>query len=68
MSEFAKPVSGGAFVNDDMVPGLDDLWREAKDHVEHGYFDRAIEIYKYVLVRYGDNNLANEYTMPSIFS
>ena len=55
-------------MNDDMVPGLDDLWREAKDHVEHGYFDKAIEIYKYVLVRYGDNNLANEYAMPSIFS
>jgi len=51
-----------------MVPGLDDLWREAKDHVEHGYFGKAIEIYKYVLVRYGDNDLANEYAMPSIFS
>ena len=48
-------------MNGDMAPELDDLWREAEDHVSHGNFDKAIEIYRYILVRYGDNNLANEY-------
>ena len=47
-------------MNDDMVPELDDLWLEANEHVNHGKFHEAIEIYKYILVRYSDNNLANE--------
>jgi len=48
-------------MNDDMVPELDDLWLEANEHVNRGKFHEAIEIYKYILVRYSDNNLANEY-------
>jgi len=40
---------------------LDDLWHEADDHINHGRFEKAIEIYRYILVRYSDSNLANEY-------
>ncbi len=49
-------------MNDDLAFELDDLWREASKHCEHARgFDKAIELYRYILVRYGDNNLANEY-------
>jgi len=48
-------------MNDDIVPELDSLWSEANDHYEHARFEKAIEIYKYILVRYGDNSVANEY-------
>lgn len=46
---------------DDMASELDDLWREAKDHIDHGHFDEAIEIYKYILLRYGDDDSATEH-------
>ena len=45
----------------DIAPELDDLWREAEDHIDHGSFDKAVEIYRYILIRYGDNEYANEY-------
>jgi Flp pilus assembly protein TadD len=48
-------------MTDDMAPEPDDLWHEADDLIDHGSFDKAIEIYRYILIRYGDNNLANEY-------
>ncbi len=47
-------------MDDDMVSVPDDLWQEANEHTSHGNFDRAIEIYRYILIRYGDNSLANE--------
>ncbi len=47
-------------MNDDMVPELDDLWWEANEYVNHGDFDKAVEIYRYILIRYVDNSLANE--------
>jgi len=56
-----EPRLGNNVMAEDMVPDLDDLWREADGHIGHGSFDKAIEIYRYILVRYGDNNLANEY-------
>lgn len=34
---------------------------EAKSFIEKGNFDKAIEIYKYILVRYGDSSVAVEY-------
>ena len=40
---------------------LHTIWSEAKEHIEQGDYDKAIEIYKYVLVRYGDNDTAVEY-------
>ena len=48
-------------MNSDDALELPSLWHEAEDHIDHGRFDKAIEIYRYILVRYGDNNLANEY-------
>ncbi len=45
----------------DTGPELHTIWGEAKEHVEHGNYDKAIEIYKYVLIRYGDNDTAVEY-------
>jgi len=48
-------------MTDDMASELDDLWHEADDHIDHGRFEKAIEIYRYILVRYSDNNVANEY-------
>jgi len=40
---------------------LNTIWDEAKNHIEQGDYDKAIEIYKYVLLRYGDNDIAVEY-------
>ena len=48
-------------MSDDMASELDDLWREAKEHVECCNFDQAIEIYRYILIRYGDSNSAAGY-------
>ncbi len=48
-------------MTDDMASEMDDLWHEADDHINYGRFYKAIEIYTYILVRYSDNNLANEY-------
>ena len=48
-------------MNDDLVPELDDLWGEANEHVNRGNFDKATEIYKYILIRYGGNNSAAEH-------
>jgi tetratricopeptide (TPR) repeat protein len=43
------------------VPELQSIWDEARRHIESGNHDKAIEIYKYVLVRYGDDAIAIEY-------
>jgi tetratricopeptide (TPR) repeat protein len=48
-------------MDSDTGPELDAIWGEAKEHVGQGDYDRAIEIYKYVLIRYGDNQIAVEY-------
>jgi tetratricopeptide (TPR) repeat protein len=45
----------------DIGPELHTIWSEAKEHIEQGEYDKAIDIYKYVLVRYGDNDIAVEY-------
>jgi len=45
----------------DIGPELHTIWSEAKEHIEQGEYDKAIEIYKYVLIRYGDNDIAVEY-------
>ncbi len=48
-------------MNGDRVPELYSIWSEAKDHIEQGNYDKAIDIYKYVLIRYGDNEIAAEH-------
>jgi len=37
------------------------IWDEAKSYIDQGNFDKAIEIYKYILVRYSDSSTAVEY-------
>ena len=43
------------------VPELQSIWDEARQYIESGNHDKAIEIYKYILVRYGDDAVAVEY-------
>ena len=48
-------------MDSDTAPELYTIWSEAKTHIEQGDYDKAIEIYKYVLIRYSDNDIAFEY-------
>ncbi len=45
----------------DNQPEIVTIWNEAKGCVERGDCDKAIEIYKYILVRYGDDRTVQEY-------
>jgi len=40
---------------------LQSIWDEARHHIESGNHDKAIEIYKYILLRYGDDAVVVEY-------
>ena len=40
---------------------LDTIWDEARNQIQSGHQDKAVEIYKYILVRYADDPVANEY-------
>ncbi len=48
-------------MNGDDRPELRSIWNEAKAHIERGDYDKAIEIYRYVLIRYAENDIAVEY-------
>ena len=48
-------------MDSDTAPELYTIWGEAKTHIEQGDYDKAIEIYRYVLIRYSDNDIAVEY-------
>ena len=37
------------------------IWDEAKTNIEEGNYSKAIEIYKYILIRYSDKKVAVEY-------
>ena len=43
------------------APELYTIWDEARSHIESGNYDKAIEIYRYILVRYGDDEVAAEH-------
>ena len=43
------------------VPELQSIWDEARQYIESGRHDKAVEIYKYILVRYADDAIAVEY-------
>ena len=45
----------------DIPNELETIWEEAKTYIEQGNYDKAIEIYKYILIRYGDNAIAAKY-------
>jgi tetratricopeptide (TPR) repeat protein len=42
-------------------PEIAAIWDEARAHIERGNFDKAIEIYRYILIRYEDHPVAVEY-------
>ncbi len=48
-------------MDSDAAPEFYTIWSEAKTHIEQGDYDKAIEIYKYVLIRYTDNDIAVEH-------
>ena len=48
-------------MDSDNIPELTTIWDEARQYIESGNYDKAIEIYRYILVRYSDNNVAVEY-------
>ena len=48
-------------MDSDMAPELYTIWSEAKTHIDQGDYDKAIEIYRYVLIRYGDDEIAAEH-------
>lgn len=43
------------------VPELQSLWDDARRFIERGDYDKAIEIYQYILIRYLDYPIAIEY-------
>jgi tetratricopeptide (TPR) repeat protein len=45
----------------DIPNELDTIWDEARDYIEQGNYDKAIEIYKYILIRHADNAIAVRY-------
>ena len=47
-------------MDDETVPEKPTIWKEAKNHIEQGNYDKAIEIYKYLLIRYGNNSIVVE--------
>lgn len=48
-------------MSSDALGELHTIWSEAKTHIQQGDYDKAIEIYKYVLIRYSDDDIAVEY-------
>jgi tetratricopeptide (TPR) repeat protein len=48
-------------VNDNQYSEIRSIWNEAKGHVDRGEYEKAIEIYKYILIRYADDVVAVEY-------
>ena len=48
-------------MNSEDMPEIRSIWDEAKDHIDRGDYDQAIETYRYVLIRYEDNAVAVEY-------
>jgi pentatricopeptide repeat protein len=48
-------------MDDETTPEILTIWNEAKAYIEQGNFEKAIEIYKYMLIRYGGNSVAVEH-------
>jgi tetratricopeptide (TPR) repeat protein len=43
------------------IPELQSIWDEARDSIERGDYDKAIETYRYILIRYSDHAIAVEH-------
>jgi tetratricopeptide (TPR) repeat protein len=61
MVSFVLYLSGVKTVESDYPPELSTIWDEAKTNIELGDYDKAIEIYKYILIMYPDKKVAVEY-------
>ncbi len=48
-------------MDDDVTSELTSIWDEARGHIDQGDYDKAIEIYLYILVRYDDDDIASEH-------
>ena len=48
-------------MNENNFPELSAIWDEARQQIESGNINKAIEIYKYILVRYADEQVAVEF-------
>lgn len=47
-------------MDSNIQPEIDTIWDEAKSYIEQRDFDKAIETYRYILIRYDDSPLAVE--------
>ncbi len=43
------------------IPEIQSIWDDARGFIEHGDYDKAIEIYQYILTLYEDDPVAVEY-------
>ena len=48
-------------MNSEEIPEIRSIWDEAKGHIDRGDYDKAVETYRYILIRYEDNAVAVEY-------
>jgi len=48
-------------VNSEEIPEIRSIWDEAKGHIDRGDYDKAVETYRYILIRYADDAGAVEY-------
>jgi tetratricopeptide (TPR) repeat protein len=51
----------GRSMSEDQVSETQTIWNEARDYALDGDYDKAIEIYKYILIRYADDDVALEH-------
>ena len=58
---FTSNLSFGKTMNIEETPELQSIWDEARGHIERGDYDKAVEIYRYIPIRYADNAVAAEY-------
>ena len=43
------------------IPEIQSIWDNARHFIERGDYNKAIEIYKYILIQYSDDSIAVEY-------
>jgi len=48
----------GKGMDENKTSELESIWDEARSHIERGDFDKAIEIYNYIIIRYNDEAIA----------
>jgi len=51
----------GKGMDENKTSELESIWDEARSHIERGDFDKAIEIYNYIIIRYNDEAIAVEH-------